>query len=521
MRIRRLNVRIAICLAFVLGVGMLLVDFIGIMVLQNAMIRSAASRALLLASIVESHLTDKLPVSFPPEVAKRFRELLNVTGVNAAMIVDTRANEIYYHNTGSVYPAHRLKATALNSARTGTTKTSLEGHTWGIFWRQKRDILLSVPIYHENKLVAGGTLVMPLSGIYADLRKTQPILLGYVLINVIILTAYGVYTISKITVKPIKGLLERAESYSDEDDIFFNTDRADNDEFSQLTRALNRMLLKISSSKKALQATVRSLETANMNLKSAQQEIINAEKLASVGRLSAGIAHEIGNPIAIIIGYLDLLKQADTTDSERIDYIHRTEKEVNKVNSIIKQMLELSRPSTGDLKATSIHDIIQEVIQVAPFHPILSNLNIQLDFRINSDIVYADPSLLRQVVLNLMVNAADAVEAKNAPRKDGFLKIQTTMARKNNRQNSSDRKFIEISFIDNGIGIIRDQIDQIFDPFFTTKEPGKGTGLGLSVCYMIIRALKGDIQAESDPESNLTRITLRLPLHCERSKDGQ
>lgn len=520
MRIRRLNVRIAICLAFVLGGGMLLVDFVGVMVLQNALIRSAISRAALLSSIFESHLTADGPISIPPDTAKRFRDLLNVSDIQAAMIVDMHANEIYFHDAGSVHSESLLKQTALQGISTGKMKTSLEGSAWGIFWRQHRNVLLSVPIFHENKLIAGGAMVIPLSGIYETLRKTQPILLGYILINIIILSAYGTYNISKITVKPIRGLLDRAESYSDEDAIFFNIDKRDTDEFSQLTRALNRMLHKISKNKKALQATVRSLETANTNLKNAQQEIINAEKLASVGRLSAGIAHEIGNPIAIIIGYLDLLKHSDTIESERIEYIRRTENEINKINGIINQMLDLSRPSSGDLTPASIHGIIQEVIQITPFHPMLSKLKINLDFKTDSDIVYADPSQLRQVFLNLMVNAADAIEAKHADPFNGFLNIETEKHRKDVSSHSimngtPSQEFIEVSFVDNGVGIPGDQINKIFDPFFTTKEPGKGTGLGLSVCYMIIKALKGDIQVRNMPDTGTTRITLILPLHSE------
>ena len=126
----------------------------------------------------------------------------------------------------------------------------------------------------------------------------------YIIVNLVILVFIGIYRISKLYLQPLSRLAKRAEEYKENDDLIFSVRRQDN-ELNRLSKALNSMLKRISEDKQKLRSTVQSLEKANLELKKVQKEIIRAEKLASVGRLSAGIAHEIGNPIGIIIGYLE------------------------------------------------------------------------------------------------------------------------------------------------------------------------------------------------------------------------
>jgi len=154
------------------------------------------------------------------------------------------------------------------------------------------------------------------------------------------------------------------------------------------------MLKRISADKKKLRSTVLSLERANLELKKAQRDIIRAEKLASVGRLSAGIAHEIGNPIGIVIGYLELLRQPDSTEDERDEYIQRTEEEIERINSIIRQLLEVSRPSNSGRTAVSLHNLINDTADVLHVQPLMSNIELALDLAAPDDTVLADPLIL-------------------------------------------------------------------------------------------------------------------------------
>ena len=240
-----------------------------------------------------------------------------------------------------------------------------------------------------------------------------------------------------------------------------------------MSTALNRMIRRIASDKRILQKNLSALAKANEDLKRAQQEIVNAEKLASVGRLSAGIAHEIGNPIAIIIGYLDLIRDPDSTDEEKADFIQRTEKEINRIHKIIRQLLDFSRPSGEFTRSVLVHQSIEEIIEIVGIQPFMTDIELESGFQAFSDNVQADPDQLKQVFLNLLMNAADAI-AESPRADDGKIHISTEIDEAEDKDN-----FIRVVFQDNGSGISSDQINLIFDPFYTSKSPGKRHGAGI------------------------------------------
>jgi signal transduction histidine kinase len=230
-----------------------------------------------------------------------------------------------------------------------------------------------------------------------------------------------------------------------------------------------------------------------------------------VGRLSAGIAHEIGNPIGIVIGYLELLKQADIAEDEKKEYIQRTEEEIERINTIIRQLLEISRPSNAGRMAVAVHDLIQDTANVLQAQPLTSSIELSLDLSAGEHTVWADPNPLRQVFLNLIINAADAVagQGKDA---GGKLNISTRLENDTHPVTRSICAFLKISFTDDGPGIAEESLGNIFDPFFTTKDPGKGTGLGLSVSFMIVESLGGKMSSFSE-EGRGTTMTISLPLY--------
>jgi signal transduction histidine kinase len=271
------------------------------------------------------------------------------------------------------------------------------------------------------------------------------------------------------------------------------------------------MLRRISDDKETLRSAVMSLEKANLELKKAQEEIIRAEKLASVGRLSAGIAHEIGNPIGIVMGYLELLKQTDISEAEKNEYLLRTENEIERINTIIRQLLEISRPSSTDLRTVSVHELIDDIAGVLKVQPLMSNIDLKRQLSSENDTVLADPSQLRQVFLNLIINSADAISSKDRD-EEGLLIIATELETAPETESPGNPAMLKISFIDNGPGIPEEDIGNIFDPFFTTKEPGKGTGLGLSVSFMIVEGLGGKMSVNSELGEGTTMI-INLPLY--------
>ncbi len=513
MPLRGLKSNIAINIAVILLVGMLLIEFVTIITAQRDMIRFEILRGNLLISSFKESLVNFSDQKSPTpyfNLKSSFDRMMQEAGFSCALIMDNNKKQIYFGGSGCDLKDELIGLTS-QTVKTGEKTTRFLGTVWGVFWRQSKDAVISSPVKREGIIIGGISIALPLDGVYETLRRSQKILFIYIFINTAILTFIGLYRLSKVYLEPMYRLVKRADDYREDDGMFFAVRKEDN-ELNQLSKALNRMLERISGDREKLRSMVISLEKANFDLKQAQQEIIRAEKLASVGRLSSGIAHEIGNPIGIIIGYLELLKQKDITGDERAEYIIRTENEVNRINTIIRQLLDLSRPSDTGSKAVSVHEIICDISNVIEPQPMIADIKLELELAAQRDTVFADPNQLRQVFLNLILNAADAISSSKK-KIAGKLVIKSDVM-PGSDSNDDHMPMLKLIYIDNGPGISEENLGNIFDPFYTTKEPGKGTGLGLSVSFMIIENFGGKIEATSK-EGEGTTITVFLPLHME------
>ena len=376
----------------------------------------------------------------------------------------------------------------------GKDAIGYRGMTWGLFWPQPQELVVAVSC--KNGAAVG---VWRLEPVYRVLRRMQPVVAGYMLVNLMLLEIIGLYLFGRITVRPLQRLMRRAETFSDDEDLFLCASR-DAYDYGQLSRALNRIYGRMKSDRTQLAAAVDRLETANRDLGKAQQEVLRAEKLAAIGRLSAGLAHEIGNPLGIVSGYLGLLRHDALDAVERGDIVQRAETEIERIGRILRQLLDLARPSPESDEGFDLHALIRETAQIFEYQPLTATITLETTLAADHDRVCANPERLRQVLLNLMINAADAIKARG-PDHDGVLKICT--------ENHGDQ--VHITFSDNGAGIDAVHLPLIFDPFFTTKEPGQGTGLGLAVSYMIVEACGGRMSATSQVGVGTT-LKIELPL---------
>jgi signal transduction histidine kinase len=509
--IRGLRTKIALNLAILFLVAMLLINIVAMMTAKRDIIRSEITRGHFMVSTLTTDLLDIMDLgltSAPQNSRVQVFGLLSEAGVSGAMVVGKNKERVVYGKISSALQNELLKH-CRSVMQSQQRATHFSGTTWGVFWKHHRDLIISSPLRQNGRTVAGVSIVLPLKGIYATLRRSQKMLFVYLFLNTVILTFIGIYRLSKVYFLPLARLARRAEDYHEDDDMLFSVRKEDN-ELHKLSASLNSMLRRISADKEKLRSTVNSLEVANLELKKAQEEIIRAEKLASVGRLSAGIAHEIGNPIGIVMGYLDLLKQKDTPVSEKEEYIQRTEEEIERINTIIRQLLEISRPSKAGLKVVSVHDLIDDIAQVLKVQPLMSNIELECILEAPNDTVLADANQLRQVFLNLIINAADAVSSADSS-VNGKLVIKSDLISEKQGASGKPKPFLKITFIDNGPGISEDDISNIFDPFYTTKEPGKGTGLGLSVSFMIVQGFGGEMTVHSEKGEG-TSLTILLPV---------
>ena len=509
---RGIKTNIFINIAVLLVLAMILINFVIIIAVQNILIRSEISKGNFLISSIENELInfDKTGKIFSDlDLKAKLNKMLNESGFSCAVILDRKEDQIYF-NGKSCDLQDEIKMLAKRAVQSGEKITEFLGTSWGVFWKQSRFLIISAPLFRGEDIIGGASVVLKLEEVYGQLRHTQRLIFIYILVNAVIFTFFGLYRLSKVTVKPLNRLIKRANEYREDDELFFLYEKGDN-EFNKLSKSLNSMLKRISEDKDRLQKTVKSLETANFDLKRAQEDIIRAEKLASVGRLSSGIAHEIGNPVSIIIGYLELIKKNNINDEERREFIDRAENEIDRINNLIRQLLDFSRPLDIGLKAVSVHEIINDIAKALKIQPILANINLNLNLAANIDTVMADPDQLRQVFLNLIINAADAINSINN-KSDGKIIIKSESISSRDENAGVNPAKLNIEIIDNGPGISEENLNNIFDPFFTTKEPGKGTGLGLSVCFMIIDKLGGNIKATSK-QGKGTTITITLPLY--------
>jgi signal transduction histidine kinase len=510
---RGLKTKIAMNIVMLLIVAMILINLVIVATTQRDLIRAEISKGEMLLSRLEEYALDNSlweNIGSNTESKARISKILDEAETGCALIMGKNNGQLNFGKDSCTTENELIKFTR-QATLSGKKAVHYSGDMWGVFWKRKRHVIISLPLFQNGDAVAGISIVLPLEGIYKSLRHSQKIFLIYIFINTAILAFAGIYRLTKIYFQPLARLASRAEDYRDDDEEFIFTVRKADNELNTLSKALNSMLRRISADKEMLRSTVMSLEKANLELKRAQEEIIRAEKLASVGRLSAGIAHEIGNPIGIVMGYLDLIKQKDVPEAERNEYIGRTEKEIERINVIIRQLLEISRPSKSNLGAVRVHELIDDITDVLNVQPLMSNIELQRSLNAENDIVRADPNQLRQVFLNLIINAADAVSSLGN-NVNGLLKIITGLQTDSQKNGPPECSILKIMFIDNGPGIPDESIGNIFDPFFTTKEPGKGTGLGLSVSFMIVEGLGGKMTVNSEVGEGTTMI-IYLPLY--------
>ena len=199
-----------------------------------------------------------------------------------------------------------------------------------------------------------------------------------------------------------------------------------------------------------------------------------------------------------------MLHRDDIKEEERADFLNRIEVEITRINVIIRQLLDFSRPATGRPEPAPVHDIIRRTVDILKPQPMMEDIQVRFHLNAAHDRVYADPQQLQQVFLNIIMNAADAHAGE--PRGEGTREEKTIQVETGDRGNR-----IEMRFADNGPGIAPGELEHIFDPFYTTKDPGQGTGLGLSVSYQIVDTLGGALRAESTLGKGTT-IIIDLPL---------
>jgi len=464
-----------------------------------------------------------------PLVKKEVQDFVHIyvkeKGFYELLIVDTQLNTIASKKWGGVNKPS-TDPFMKKVIQTGELSAEIEKSENFLSTQYKKMVIYS-PLWHQGKIIGGILMEVPIWDLMTNLLESKRIILITIALDAIVLIIFGSFLLSRVLVKPIKDLVRLTQKIS-EGDFSQKIEGTSKNEIGQLIVSFNRMIERLKEKQESLENYLESLESANKQLKQAQEELIRTEKLASIGRFAAGVAHEVGNPLGAILGYTSILQKEGMDREESKDYLNRIEKEIERINRIVHELLDFARPSKFEIKDLEINKVIESTLSLLSYQKNFKNIETQLDMQPDLPMIKGDESQLSQVIINIILNAVDAMP------NGGTLTIQTRIHMVENldvdrlqgiypRRRKSDpmesdyshmrktdplsvllKKFsegdrlVKIRISDTGVGIKKEDLENIFDPFFTTKAPDKGTGLGLSISLRIVESLRGEMRVESE-----------------------
>lgn len=362
-----------------------------------------------------------------------------------------------------------------------------------VFTSLKAEMILSLAVLGTAALSLAALNVIVLQDLVVS-RHGALYLALLIVADVVIFVAFGAYKIQRLVLDPLDRVVEATEAIAN-GDLTRRVPQGSTIELSRLARSINRM-------------TSRLLEE--------QAQRGHLEKVASVGRLAAGVAHEIGNPLGAIGGYAHLLRTSMNGNVAAADALAGIERESARIDRIMRGMLDYARPRHRTIEPTRLNDIVRHVVGLLGDQGALRRVETQLDLDDDVPPLSGDPHELEQVMVNVLLNAVDAMTG------EGSVTIATQCVPFSEITNGADhrrddptspvpgrepnprvrawlrsvgelREVVTLVVADSGPGIPWSESERVFDPFFTTKDPGKGTGLGLAIVARIVEGLGGTV----------------------------
>jgi two-component system NtrC family sensor kinase len=335
---------------------------------------------------------------------------------------------------------------------------------------------------------------MSLAQVDKTISRNRSIMLIFtfaVLVPVILVS--GIF-IQRFVNRPVRELLIGTQKIAD-GNLRHEIPVYSDDEIGMLARSFNKMTDKLKTAHQEIENRASALQQKVDELKKTQQQLIRSAKLASLGKLAAGVAHEINNPLAIILNYCYLLMRRLGDQEAYGKNLKMMISEVTRCSRIVKSLLDFAREAPPEMHKVDLNRLIEHSLTLMKNQSAFFNIKVIKDFDNHCPQISADADQLEQVFMNVILNAAEAMS------EGGSLIIKT--AEKNG--------YVEVRFSDTGCGIKQKDISKIFDPFYSTKEVGKGIGLGLSVSYGIMERHNGSIEVASSLHKGTTFI-LKFPL---------
>ncbi|MEZ4417451.1 MAG: ATP-binding protein [Gemmatimonadota bacterium] len=408
----------------------------------------------------------------------------------------------------------------------------------------KRTLLFSIAILYVSVLaLAALSLYLVLPALDSVPRA---ILFAFALLGLSVgfLWAFGGALLSRTLLGPLDQLVSDTQRIS-AGDYRHRIAPVNTEELAALSEAVNAMAARLIHDQELLSENVRSLEETNRELIEASDEVIRSARLASVGTLASGIAHEIGNPLSAVIGFVDLAKSRSERGVFDPDLLQSALEEARRIDGIVRSLLHYARPRDEQRRPVDPVEVVLRVRNLLENQGRFERVKVIWTLPDEAPLVEMNPQELEQVLVNLLLNAIDALDGSKEGRIEVRLDVvEGEVYRAPSRRESdppgvnyshrrriswdagglrveplqTTDRIVTITVQDNGPGIPEDHLPQLFDPFFTTKEPGKGTGLGLAVCSRLVEGMGGRIEGGNNPEGG-ARFTVRLPVGLETDED--
>ena len=311
--------------------------------------------------------------------------------------------------------------------------------------------------------------------------------------DTLLIVGFVALVLTRYVVGPLRAM-QRAAARVADGDLHVRLEASGAMELASLAGFFNRMTVSV-------QDQLARLERQQRELEASREHLIRSEKLASIGRFAAGVAHEVGNPLQSIIGFTEVVLAGGLSEKETRDFLERTRGEAQRIHHIIRELLDYARPVEDAIEPVSLEAVVEQSLQlVGPQHR-LREVTVERQGLSGLRQVAASGSRLVQVLVNILLNAADAMQGH------GTISIEA--------RDDDGAGRVELRIANSGPPVPPEHRGRIFDPFFTTKEPGQGTGLGLSVAQSIVESYGGRLVLLDEP-----RTTFALLLQPWREPDG-
>lgn len=383
-----------------------------------------------------------------------------------------------------------------------------EGQPWNDIAFVVKDWYITAyePIKNIEEKIIGILYVGTLEKPYLDTANRVMLTFTVLALLCVVFLLVILYFATTSIVKPLQSMVVATQEIA-KGDLDHKVEVQSRDEVGDLAASFNRMTERLKAANEELIEWGKTLENKvkerTKELLEMQSHLIQSEKLASLGKLAAGIAHEINNPLGGVLIYSHLLLEDSKKDTPAYENLKKIVKETSRCKNIVKGLLEFARPREPEMVTTDIHNALNRALSLFEPQALFQNIKVQKEFTELPRIV-ADSSQLQQVFTNIIANAAEAMEGS------GVLTIRTSL--------DEQTDCIKIEFTDTGHGIKPEDMARLFEPFFTTKEVGKGTGLGLAISYGIVQKHKGSIEVRSEIRKGST-FTVILPVKRDVSGD--